>query len=99
MKSHDRGVCWLKFKVVEGIRPITMPPSLDRYPIRDTGVIPRSDILVSGFPCARAGVVHASCGNDHIDYTTPTTRARDQTKGAHGFVARASDAMGGDGTF
>ena len=30
---------------------------------------------------------------------TPTTRARDQTKGAHGFVARASDAMGRDGRF
>ena len=30
---------------------------------------------------------------------SPTTRARDQTKGAHGFVARASDAMGGDGRF
>ena len=30
---------------------------------------------------------------------TPTTRERDQTKGAHGFVARASDAMGRGGRF
>ena len=30
---------------------------------------------------------------------TPTTRARDQTKGAHGFAARASDGMGRDGRF
>ena len=30
---------------------------------------------------------------------TPTTRARDQTKGAHGFVARVSDGMGRDARF